>query len=246
MKGHLKIWHLQVNNSASFKFCSSIFVVLVLLVVFSAKTQAQSYILVPNDTIHLTGVMEDLHTLIIQQNNMTNDTLWLKWQKVSEVVPLNWEASVCDNFTCNTTLTDSGIMNPVLPDEYGFLLIHLTPHVNYGTAIIRYEVWDYANPNIRDTLTFMVTVSNPAGIEQAANQERILVFPNPANESINIATNTSEEFNLSIKNMIGNAIFAPQYFSNQKTVDITFLPRGVYILTLTSGSKIISLPFIKL
>ncbi|MEO8087154.1 MAG: multicopper oxidase domain-containing protein [Bacteroidota bacterium] len=119
---------------------------------------AQTYTISPDDTIQLTGVFEDLQTLSISQINNSADTLNLMWRKISESVPSNWNATVCDNSICYTTLVDSGSMNPVLPFDYGFILLHITPHVSYGTAKIRYSVWDINNPGSIDTLTFILTV----------------------------------------------------------------------------------------
>ena len=53
---------------------------------------SQSFLLVPNDSISITGILEDLQTLSILQQNNSTDTLHLKWQKISENVPLLWEA----------------------------------------------------------------------------------------------------------------------------------------------------------
>ncbi|UPT68041.1 MAG: T9SS type A sorting domain-containing protein [Sphingobacteriales bacterium JAD_PAG50586_3] len=146
---------------------------------------AQTYALTPNDTVEINGVMEDLQTLSIQQVNNSSDNIILKWQKVSESVPQNWEAAVCDNAICYTSLIAGGTMNPVLPTEYGFVLLHITPHVNYGTAIVRYSVWDEANPAIKDTLTFILTVDGTSSVQED-NKPQIKLFPNPASDIITI------------------------------------------------------------
>ncbi|CAN5618435.1 hypothetical protein BH11BAC1_BH11BAC1_20120 [soil metagenome] len=131
-----------------------------ILLMVTGNSIAQTYSISPNDTIQLTGALEDLQTLSISQINTSADTLNLMWRKVSESVPPNWDAYVCDNSICYTTLEDSGSMNPVLPSDYGFVLLHITPHVDYGTALIRYSVWDINNPGSIDTLTFRLTVNS--------------------------------------------------------------------------------------
>ncbi len=123
--------------------------------------------------------MEDLETLSIQQLNISTNNITLMWKKIYESVPPIWEASVCDNAFCNTSLVDNGIMNPIFPNDFGLLLLHITPHVNYGTAVVRYAVWDIANPALKDTLTYILTVNTTSGIEGSRKQKCFQHFSKP-------------------------------------------------------------------
>ncbi len=136
---------------------------------------AQSYTLTPNDTVTAYGILDDLQTISIQQQNTSGDTLWLQWEKVSAVIPSGWDASVCDYSWCYTTLEDTGTMDPVLPTEYGLILIHCTPHISPGTAIIRYAVWDVQSPAQRDTLTFIVDVAATGIADEKTAPVKIVV-----------------------------------------------------------------------
>lgn len=198
---------------------------------------SQTFSIVPNDTIDMVGIMEDLQTLSIQQLNTTNDTIQLKWVKVSESVPAAWEASACDNQVCNTSLVDSGMMNPVLPGDYGFLLMHITGHVNYGTAIIRYTVWDIANPTLKDTLTYILTINAPTGINEAVTKNTFRIFPNPANENINIISNIKSEFQFVVTDVSGKEIKKGISKTNSFSVSNLALPRGVYSISVVTEDK---------
>src|SRR5688572_3464404 len=162
-----------------------------LLNIIPGKLTAQSYSIFPDDTISTTGIMEDMATLTIQQINNSAGTLQLQWQKVSESVPTNWEANVCDNLLCYTSLVDSGMMNPVPPSNYGFLLMHITPHVSYGTAVIRYAVWDMISPLLKDTLTYILTVNSPTGIV-TIDSDDVEIYPTLANDFITVKSNHKE------------------------------------------------------
>jgi hypothetical protein len=201
---------------------------------------AQSYSLVPNDTIHMVGMMEDLETLSIQQQNTSTDTIQLKWQKVSESVPPIWEANVCDNAFCNTSLVDSGTMNPVLPSEYGLLLLHITPHKNYGTAVVRYAVWDIANPALKDTLTYILTVNTSSGISDAENKNAFSIFPNPAKEYINIISKLQTGFHYVITDVSGKEIGNGISKTNSISISTSDLPNGVYSVSIFTENKIIN------
>jgi hypothetical protein len=198
---------------------------------------AQSFLNMPNDTIIKVGALEDLETLSIQQINNTKDTIVLKWSKVSESVPDAWDASICDNSFCNTTLVNNGTMLPINPNEYGFLLLHITPKINYGTAIIRYAVWDEANPTIRDTLTFILSVKAVSGINEIKNKINWNIYPNPTSETINITSFKLSGFNYLITDFTGKEI--EKGFSKTNVISIANLQNGMYHISIIDGNKMI-------
>jgi hypothetical protein len=216
-------------------------IVLSVAAIFAATdiSFAQSFSNTPNDTINIVGIMEDLETLSIQQFNTTIDTIHLQWQKVSESVPLLWEASVCDNQICNTTLVNNGTMNPVIPNEYGLLLLHITAHVNYGTATVRFAVWDIANPAMKDTLTYILTVSATSGINEAENKNAISIFPNPAKESINIVSKLQTGFQFLITDVSGKEIEKGISKTNSISLNTQNIANGVYNVSIFSENKIV-------
>ena len=209
-------------------------IVLVITAILAATTFsfAQSYTISPNDTFFVNAMMEDLETLTINQVNSTTDTLYLKWEKISESVPALWEASVCDNQICYTTLVDSGSMNPIYPSDFSFLLLHITAHVNYGTAIIRYAVWDINFPMQRDTLTYIMNVTT-TGIA-ATNLETPLVWF--AENKIHLQ-NINENFSsLSVNDLSGKEIFKTN-INRKNKIDLPTLPTSVYIIQLSGKQK---------
>jgi len=198
---------------------------------------AQSFSNTPNDTINIFGIMEDLQTLSIEQLNISPNTITLSWEKVSESVPLLWDASVCDNKICNTTLVDSGMMNPVNPSDYGLLLLHITAHVNYGMAIVRYAIWDIAYPAMKDTLTYILNVSATSGINKAENKNAFSISPNPAKESINIISKLQTGFQFLITNTSGKEVENGISKTNSISVNTENLPNGVYNISIFTENK---------
>lgn len=206
--------------------------VVVAVIAATAISFAQSYTLSPNDTVVVNGVFEDLQTLSILQVNTTSDTLYLKWEKVSESVPPNWDVSICDNSICNTSLVDSGTMNPVYPGDYGLLLIHCTPHLNYGTATIRYAVWEVTNPSSKDTLTFIIN-ANPTGIETINAIEPSLWF---TQNKIHLKNNSENFSSLCLVNLNGKEIFKTT-INNKTEFDLPPFPLSLYIIQLRGKGK---------
>ena len=194
------------------------------------NTFSQSYTLNPGDSVQFTGVFDHLQTLSVEQVSTSADTIHLAWRKVSESVPLNWEALVCDNVMCNASLVDSGNMNPVLPGDYGFLLLHITPHVNYGTAVVRYAVWDIANATLKDTLTYTLTLDSLSGIFEKATFNSVQLYPNPANGNLKIKTNLEKGFSYSVCDMTGNELLKGCALTNCISVDTQILRCGTYVV----------------
>lgn len=206
---------------------------------------SQTFDNIPNDTVKMTGIMEDNETISIQQLNISTDTISLKWKKVSEVIPNGWDASVCDNKICYTSLVDSGIMNPVIPSDTGFLLLHLTSHINYGMAIIRYAVWDVANPTIRDTLTYILKVENTVKISESETKNKFIFFPNPANDKIEIASSFQTNYSYILTDISGKIIKTENSTTNNTHISIGDLPQDVYFITIKLNNNLFTHKFIK-
>lgn len=215
-------------------------IVLLVVVIFATTdiSFAQSFSNTPKDTVNTIGILEDVETLSIQQRNISSNTIILSWEKVSETIPLLWEASVCDNQTCNTSLVDNGTMNPIVPTDYGFLLLHITPHTNYGTAIVRYAVWDIATPTLKDTLTYILTVNAPSTINETENKNVFSIFPNPATESIHVVFADNKQHLFEIHNSVGEKISSGITSTNYK-LPVSNLNNGIYTISILSENQII-------
>ncbi len=207
------------------------------IIVTTVVSFGQRYSLTPNDTVRIIGTMEDLETLSIQQVNISIDTITLKWEKISESVPAKWEANVCDNSFCNTSLVDSGTMKPIIPNEYGLLLLHITPHVEFGTAIVRYVVWDSANPSVKDTLTYILTVVETLGISKGENRYSFSIFPNPANDNIIITFDNQAISSFSITDITGTVIQTGISEAKMKSVSVGNISNGIYFISIFDQKK---------
>jgi hypothetical protein len=73
------------------------------------------------------------------------------------------------------------------------------------------------------------------GINELSNGASVNAFPNPANDVLNINVNTTKE-NLTIKitDVVGRDVLNIEYESH---LDISFLEKGIYIVSLLQGNK---------
>ncbi len=193
---------------------------------------AQKTIITPGDTIERVSTMEDLETLTVFLHSLSSSTVVFKWQKLSESLPADWEATVCDNKICYTRLEDSGTMNPVDSSESAFLLLHITSHVNYGTATVRYVVWDAQYPLLTDTLTYIVRVEPFTGIKEGDKAATACVYPNPANRHFHIQTNESAIFEYQIADIRGRIMEYGTCSTGSLTLNIRGYRTGLYFVSI--------------
>lgn len=90
---------------------------------------------------------------------------------------------------------------------------------------------------------FQSAPTSNIGIAQFTNEDDILVYPNPANESVFIdlgivKQNALEQTQVSIYSMLGEKMHHQNQLSNQLTeIDVVDLPTGTYLVIITDGEK---------
>ena len=78
----------------------------------------------------------------------------------------------------------------------------------------------------------------------AYNSDNIAVYPNPANDQLNVQLIFAESnaVNIELLDLSGKMVASPnknQAISpNQYTLDVTDLSKGIYILKVTNGTKV--------
>ncbi len=199
----------------------------------ATTTFSQTYLNIPGNSISESSVLEDTQTLSIEQHNIGTDTIQLKWSKINESVPANWDVNVCDNSTCYPNLVDSGTMLPIFPGDYGLLLIHCTPHIQPGIATIQYAVWDTVNPAIIDTLTYMITAV-ATGIPETTSAR--ITFSLTGNE-LSINGNIESYKKLKIFDLNGKIVVESAILDNN-VFKLPYIHSAAYIIQLAGKGKI--------
>ncbi len=138
-----------------------------LIVSITNHTMAQSYTNSPGDTILSNANLDDVSVYNFIQTHPTFDTLFFKTYTQSVSMPPTWEASLCTSGNCFTSLVDSADFGPIMPGDDGLVSLHINPHFEAGTAIIRYLLFANNSPAQIDTLTWIIT----AGALSAPIQE---------------------------------------------------------------------------
>lgn len=207
----------------------------IVLVLFCAGTNfalSQNYSHSPNDTVIANTELENSVTMNITQIHPTNDTLYFHWNKLNVSMPIDWEASVCDNSNCYTSLVASGNMLPVLPGDDGLLLIHCTPHTNSGVGIIQYTIYEDKTPNQIDTLTWLIYV-NELGIELIENTSKDYYF---SQNTVYFIPNKVKPLKLTIYDNSGRKISTYNNPQNDK-IEFFDLENSVYFIEVSYLNK---------
>lgn len=182
----------------------------------------------PKDSMVATVPLDAKKSMMFQQFATSGQTLQLRWRQLSLSIPAQWEANLCDNGTCFTNLPGSGSMNTVWPGDYGLMKLDITPHVNEGTAIIRYAIWDSSAANLVDTLTWIVH-SNTTSISNVPNSSPIAyavnktLFISKANAGLVVL----------LYDASGKNAFQKRLMNHDETIDLSALASGMYVLHIT-------------
>lgn len=207
--------------------------ILLVLAITSVRCYGQNYFHSPNDTLIANTVLDGQVTMNITQIHPNNDTLHFNWSKLDVVMPFDWEANICDNSNCYTSLVDSGTTLPVLPGDDALMLIHCTPHITEGTAIIRYTISEENTPLQIDTLTWIINAT-VAGINSTSSiSPKIWVYKN----ELHLDEFASDFSSLVIYNSIGEVVFNTQLLS-EKIIPLPLLTPSIYFIQLVGDSNI--------
>lgn len=218
----------------------------VILMFCVQNVNAQRFI-IPLDTtravISATGYMYN------SIKNTSNEVIDITWQVVSHDFPLDWQKTfaVCDNITCyynnNESLmkADGTGALPKMSDTFGsgrtalfYLLMNLSD-AQPGSHYVQMNMSD----GLTDKDSWYFISKWPTGIV-TVNQtldEAVTVYPNPAQQEINILHNKVENANrVELMNVYGQKV--GQYETGKGVTKIFTgnLSRGVYLINVLSNN----------
>ena len=133
---------------------------------------------------------------------------------------------ICDPITanCDATLTQSPAVATVLvPGTYTITMVATS-----GTSSV--------------TRTFQLTINSSLGVNESVKNDFVL-YPNPASSLLNIKGNFDAEESVTIYNMLGQTVLTKALFSNDQSIDITSIAKGIYNVYFNNAK--VSYKFIK-
>lgn len=124
----------------------------------------------------------------------------------------------------------------------------------YNTMHIAYDGYMYLSTENGDmyrtaqpvTASRVVPVTGITGITD--NTNNLLVYPNPAAQTLNVQFTATGKTNVRIVNMLGNVVSSQSITANgatTKALDISYLPAGNYFLSLYDNNGVQTARFMK-
>ncbi len=208
-------------------------------VLFTAihTSRAQSYYNMPGDTLSSTAAFNDISVFNITQVHPTADTLYFNWYRQSVSMPSAWEASICDNGNCYTSLRDSGMMTPIVPGDDGLMSLHLDPGTTPGTGVIRYVLYTSNAPQQTDTLTWIITAGNTSGITTRQEAHPTVVSDGRQLLCSNLGGQFTSAFLYAAN---GHVLLRQKITGNETRIPMEAYPAGIYILKLSGKRNFIT------
>lgn len=94
----------------------------------------------------------------IKVENISNKPIYLVWETVSNTFPKEWDCSMCQHGACQIGIPKGSAFNKLNADQEGFIAIHVIPVNKSGNGIVKFKIYDKANPDYAKILTFEVEV----------------------------------------------------------------------------------------
>ncbi|MCB0806953.1 MAG: T9SS type A sorting domain-containing protein [Bacteroidales bacterium] len=212
----------------------------VLSVLISWSVKSQHFIFEPTDNyedeINLNSYTEHR----VYMKNLTGGILTLSWERIYLDFPIEWNVTTCDNGGCYTAIPESGTMQPIQDTTRAFLELTINAADRTGTGIVKFNVYDYKHPDQADTLTFTIHAGTTTGIEIEQQQNTLSVYPNPADDFINIHTGIYKDVQVTISNIQGQVVLTDEMSGNKiTTYSISEFEQGLYFVTIKDKSGIL-------
>lgn len=119
------------------------------------------------------------------------------------------------------------------------------PQLNvFDKKRIDFENFPYLNDLIPNGTVYRFTPTDVIGVEKVVkNKAFASVYPNPANNVVNIKNANFQYEKVTVKNIFGQVVQEINEYTEQ--VDISDLPSGVYFINLFSANASLDIKFIK-
>jgi hypothetical protein len=223
--------------------------ILLLFTFFTAVNffHAQTYSLIPGDTLVCNAPLSNISIFDIWQKNITQNTvITFKWTTISVNLPSQWGYSLCDKGTCYPGIPGSGTMDTVMPGGHGFLGLNIDPGTTPGSGVVRVYVYDSTNPSGGDTLTWLVQAGS-ASVNEVSWASQVSLFPNPAGENItlNIPSGT-DDLRIEIYTHSGKLVSGLSNINvGDNRISLNDLAPGAYYLRIVSADGVVTKKFIR-
>lgn len=105
-------------------------------------------------------------------------------------------------------------------------------HTDYFAGSLCYKDNSFG---LKQFSSFPCDYSSMVGLSKHVINKDITIFPNPTNGKFTITSETSQISNLAIHNAIGDVVYSQQNTNLNNQIDLSFLPQGIYLVSVESN-----------
>ena len=215
--------------------------VLVACFAFAGTLAAQSYTLVPGNSV---SSMIDANGFIepkIEALNNTGGDITLEYELLSNTLNSAWSILLCDNVNCYPSAWQSATMDPIGGGVQEMIFkVTLDPQGTAGTGALVYRLWDRANPGVEDTISFDFEVTPATSLAEELIAQ-IKVFPQPATDLVYVELPSQMgRVELDIVDLAGAVVARHNVNGTNAELDVTNLAHGMYILRIKNDDMVLN------
>ncbi len=214
------------------------------IAVFSAKAQVYTITDEAGDPV----VDGSTYNIELTDENTNNDQHWTLHSTVSDDIVFQVIGTTavagtqnfnCVGLHCYSPNDMNAHTESLEAGNTASLSLQYKPNGHTDPAVIDVKIHKLGDENEAITVHLSYTVLT-AGIGEVNNQNRFVAYPNPANGSVTISYNTTQQSELVIYNIVGESVgkFDLAAGSNQLDIETSSMPAGTYFYSIISDSKI--------
>jgi hypothetical protein len=127
---------------------------------------------------------------------------------------------------------DSNEMDLTSAGGDAYFLCHMEFNGFVGTGELQVFVFEIGDEVNGDTVTFRYSTTNILGVEEDSENSKVLLYPNPASDILNISMQVPLLVDqITVHNILGQPVYAQKGAGTE--LSVARLPAGQYMLTLS-------------
>jgi hypothetical protein len=182
---------------------------------------------------------------IITNNSTSAADSIINWSIISFDIPTGWQFDFCDPYDCVSNLglgfTNSfklkiGASGPLKGDFFSKSIP--------GNATVKIRLAYSNGSHDADTLILMAK-GWATGLTTIKKQSEVTFFPNPAKDLVTLKYATTKSIDVVIYNVLGAKVKSFTHSSNETTLNISDLEKGLYFIRFSDNGIVTSKSFTK-
>ncbi|MFZ4635175.1 MAG: T9SS type A sorting domain-containing protein [Saprospiraceae bacterium] len=176
--------------------------------------------------------LELANVVFLYFENLTNDSLQLRWRRMEESLPDGWNADLCDYGACYIGVPGSGYMNPAPPGVQPYLKLIVQPGLWAGDAWYWFRVYNAADQTEFHDVFFSLHTPGITTVQTVDRNTGLKLFPNPAHHVLSVQNSHNAPRSFQLVDPAGNMRRQATLASGaQWQVDVSAWPAGLYNLS---------------